>query len=208
MKEEKFNIFGSKNTSLLNENGHSVFLKRLLSPNGQHALGNFFLKSFVIDVLDCSFDETQQWVTEKEKKAGKGRVDLYIHSKDFTIVIENKIDAKDEKSQLYRYWRNKIYKEIIYDREQDNKKWRQSKLIYLAPYKKEPSEDSLQRPYDSGKKYDGFPDKLSMEKITCISYKRDISKWIGNCLKAIDKNKNPRLICTLEQYKEWIDSYL
>ncbi len=208
MKAEKFNIFGSKNTKQLNENGHSLFLKRLLSPNGQHNLENFFLKHFVEVVLECSFDETQPWVAEKEKQAGKGRTDLCIRSKSFSIVIENKIYAKDENSQLYRYWRNKIYRETTYNQEMDNKKWEQSKLIYLTRYGIPPQEISLHRPYDSSKKYDGFPDKLSIERITCISYKEHMSKWIEECIGTIDKIQNPRLVCILEQYKEWIDDIL
>lgn len=113
IKEEKFNIFGSENTDFLNENGHSFFLKRLLSPNGQHGQRNLFLKSFVTDVLNIPFDETQKWSAEKEIKAGQGRVDLHIHSKNFNIVIENKIkiNPKEEDAQLYRYWRNIIYGE-------------------------------------------------------------------------------------------------
>jgi len=216
MNEEKFNIFGSKKTNLLNENGHSLFLKRLLSPSGQHGLKTFFLESFMNNMLGLSIDDNnewfaQEWWVETEKEAGKGRVDLYIHSKDkkYSIIIENKIGAKDQESQLYRYWRNLIYSNV------NNEKWKESKLVYLSPSGEKPSNKSLQIPTkDSLGKYYGFPKELEKE-IICISYKRNtrtksISDWLDNCLKMreISKDKNPRLYYTLEQYKEWIDNYL
>jgi hypothetical protein len=211
MSKEKFNIFGSENTDFLNENGHSFFLKRLLSPNGQHGQGNLFLKIFMTDVLNTPFDEKQTWSVEKEKKAGlRGRVDLHIHSKEFNIVIENKIDAEDQDAQLYRYWRNKIYGENkSYNEDFYNKSWERGILVYLTPTGKKPSENSRQKPRNDSKgKYNLFPDILPMDKIKCISYKKDIRCWLCNCLCKIDKNEHTRLYSALEQYVEWIDYYL
>lgn len=223
MTTEKFNIFGSEKTSLLNENGHSLFLKRLLSPRGKHGLTKFFLETFMKDVLGLSSDEykdwfKQDWEVESERKAGKGRVDLYLHSRDkkYVIVIENKINnsSKDQKSQLYRYWRNRIYRKKFYNEEDDKELQKFSKLAYLTPNGKSPSDESLKRPKDSAGKYDEFPEVLKVRPI-CISYKRNpetksISDWIENCLKKkeFDNNQNPRLFHTLEQYKEWIDNYI
>ena len=210
MKEENFNIFGSEKTAFLNENGHSLFLKRLLNPNGQHGQGDLFLKRFVKYVLKNPFDETQKWTVEKEKKAGKkGRVDLIVRSKELIIVIENKIGADDQYAQLYRYWRNKIYGEKKpYSEDGYNKSWERGILVYITPDGRKPSNVSKQRPYDTGTKYDGFPNELPMDKITRISYKKDICDWLGNCLHEIDKNENPRLYSILEQYIEWIENYL
>ena len=210
MREEKFNIFGSKETAFLNENGHSLFLKRLLNPNGQHRLGNFFLERFVTDILNIPFDKTQNWSVEKEKQAGKGRVDLHVYSKEFNIVIENKIDAKDKDAQLYSYWRNKIYGENkSYNEECYNKSWERGILVYLTPEGKKPSENSRQKPHrDSKGKYNGFPIELPKDKMKCISYKKDIRDWLCNCLYKIDKNEHPRLHSALEQYVEWIERYL
>jgi len=207
---ERFNIFGSENTDFLNENGHSLFLKRLLSPNGKHGQGDLFLKRFVKDVLGKPFDETQKWYSEEEVKAGTGRVDLYIHSNELSIVIENKIGATDQDAQLYRYWRNKIYGEnnMKYDHIFDNERWKRGVLVYLTPDGIRPSDDAMQRPYCSGTKYTGFPDELPMDKITRISYKKDIRNWLCNCLRKIDRNENPRLHSVLEQYVEWIEKYL
>lgn len=209
MSKEEFNIFGSINTRFLNENAHSLFLKRLLSPSGNHDLNLFFLKSFVMDVLNCPFDESLQWSVETEITAGKGRVDIYIHSKEHSIVIENKTGAQDQESQLYRYWRNKIYGKdmAIYDKQYAAERWESCNLVYLTRDGQKPSEKAIKRPYDSGGKYDTFPEILPLEKIICISYKQDISAWIKNCLKAISEKEKPRLYSALEQYKEWIDLF-
>jgi hypothetical protein len=201
MTAKKFNLFGSKNINLLDEKGHSTFLRRLLHPSGSHGQGALFLRNFLTDVLQTDFDENQTWVILQEAKAGKGRADLLIRTEDFSkvFVIENKIYwADDQQSQLYRYWRNRIYGR------------KEGKIVYLTfDGTKNPSEKSLEKPYDSGTKYTGLPEKLPDDAIIYISYKKGIYQWLDKCLKAIEKTEeNRRLTDALEQYKEWIEIVL
>ena len=205
-----FNLFESENSGLLDEKGHTTLLKRLLNPKGMHQQWTLFLKSFITDVLHCDFDENSDWEIIQEVKSGRGRADLLIRTKDLSrvFVIENKIyGATGRQSQLYRYWRNQIYKA----QEKCKKKGlnHEGKLVYLTSDGSKPNKKSLIRPYSSNEKYANLPEILSTEEnVLCISYKREISKWIGSCLCAINKPRNYRLYDTLKQYKEWIDCYL
>lgn len=194
LRMETFNCF---NNLKMNENQHSNLLKKLLHPNGRHNQGVLFLKSFVEDVLKSDYYD--DLLVEREVKAGiKGYVDLKISSKECTFVIENKIlNAEDRPSQLYRYWRNHIY-------------GKNGKLFYLTKDGSKPNNFSLVKPCVSKRtlKYDGFPEILPID-VKSISYKTDISCWMRSCLSAIEKkHENIRIICTLEQYVEWIDKFL
>jgi hypothetical protein len=191
---ENFNIFRNLG---MNENQHSNLLKKLLCPTGKHNQANLFLKSFVEDVLKAPYEDNLQ--VKREERAGKkGFVDLMICSSSCKYIIENKVNnAKDRDSQLYRYWRNHIYK-------------KQGKLFYLTADGHKPANKSLQRPTvsKSTTKYNNLPEKLPVEVFT-VSYKTDIKRWLEKCLKGIEKTQdNNRLICVLEQYIEWIEKYL
>lgn len=198
---EQFNLFRNL---VFSEDGHSSLLKKLLHVNGKHNLNDFFIKSFVEEVLKCPF--SQQLLVETNLEAGeKGYVDILIYNKEKTIlyIIENKVKgAKDRPNQLYRYWRNHI-------KIQEKKgKTGDYKIFYLTKNGNNPSSQSISIPIVSSKtsKYIGMPDKLPIEVIP-ISYKKDIKKWLNNCLKKIERTEaNLRLIVTLEQYVDWIES--
>jgi len=198
---EQFNLFRHL---VFSEDGHSSLLKKLLHINGKHNLNDFFIKSFVEEVLKCPF--SKQLLVETNLKAGeKGYVDILFYNEDKTIqyIIENKIKgAKDRPNQLYRYWINHI------KTEEKNGKKGDYKIFYLTKNGDNPSTQSLSIPIVSSKnsKYFGMPDKLPIEVIP-ISYKKDVKKWLKNCLNQIEKTEsNIRLIVTLEQYVEWIES--
>lgn len=116
-----YNVFNS-----LGINGdelkHSNFISDLLNPKGKHGLKNQFLIHFakVIGVLDV--DEDFKWLykdievhvtteyfvgnrTENAKEINYGRIDILIENKEKSkaIIIENKLFAKDQPQQLYRY---------------------------------------------------------------------------------------------------------
>lgn len=200
---EQFNLFRNL---VFSEDGHSSLLKKLLHVNGKHNLKDFFIKSFVEEVLKCPF--SQQLLVETNLEAGeKGYVDILIYNKEKTIlyIIENKIKgAKDRPNQLYRYWRNHI-------KTQEKKgKTGDYKIFYLTKNGNNPSSQSISIPIVSSKtsKYIGMPDKLPIEVIP-ISYKKDVKNWLKSCLTQIEKTEsNLRLIVTLEQYVEWIESDL
>lgn len=198
---DEFNLFRNLTFS---EAGHTSLLKKLLHINGKHNLNDLFQKSFIKNVLKCEYSGFLN--VEIEVKAGKrGFVDLLLQDKEKEIIyiIENKVfGAKDRESQLYRYWRNHIK---AAEEKGLNGDYR---LFYLTLNGGNPISNSLLRPFVTEKtiKYIGLPDTLPIDVIS-ISYKKDIKNWLKDCLKEIDETKdNQRLIVTLEQYVEWIET--
>ena len=86
------------------------------------------------------------------------------------------------------------------------------KLIYLTKdINKKVNENSITKPYSSGKKYDGFPEKLQF-KITYLTYKEDIKNWLIDCRDFVKDNTtisnktSNSLNSFLNQYIKWIES--
>ena len=198
---ETFNLF--RNLAFP-EAGHTSLLKKLLHVNGKHNQNDLFLKSFVVNVLKCKY-----WgflYVDTEVKTGeKGFVDIILQDKEKKniYIIENKVKgAKDRPNQLYRYWRNHI--KTLEEKGLNGN----YKIFYLTINGSEPTTESLSKPIVSARstKYEGLPDSLPIDVIL-ISYKKDIKNWLKDCLSKIDKtNQNQRLIVTLEQYIEWIET--
>lgn len=169
---EDFNIFSVLGLSRSEVKLHSAFLAELLNPNGNHGLGEKFLKAFVDDVLpkdrgflfyvDSAKPKVEYDIGEiNEEYTEGGRIDILIQDKKrHSIIIENKIDAVDQKNQLLRYYNFITKKEGLTDDK--------FILLYLTPYGTKPSEVSL------GKSKDVI--------YKCISYREDIFNWLTKCL--------------------------
>ena len=186
---ENFNIFGVLGLSRSEVRLHSAFLAELFNPNGNHGLGEKFLKAFVDDVLPK--DETFLFDVENAQKpkveyyigevneeyTEGGRIDILIQdTKRHSIIIENKIDAVDQKNQLLRYFNFITKKEGLTDDK--------FTLLYLTPYGTQPTEDSL--------------GKSNEVKYKCISYKEDIKNWLGRCVEIAALH--PTIRETIQQY--------
>ena len=92
------------------ENTHSRMLEWLLKPTGRHGLGGGFVRQLVerctgkpvpapLAVRKVAFSV---WRNDRE-------ADLVVWSENFTLVIENKVDADEQPSQcedLYRNFKN------------------------------------------------------------------------------------------------------
>ena len=112
---EYFNVFEILGVQTSEVRLHSAIIAELLNPEGSHGLGEKFLNAFINDVISkqTSFkiDLASTSVkieypigTKSEDKTEGGRIDLLIQDKyKQTIIIENKIYAKDQESQLLRY---------------------------------------------------------------------------------------------------------
>jgi hypothetical protein len=93
---------------------HSPMLAHLLDPTASHGQGCLFLRAFFqvahmnarlpppAEPLDAS-----QWSVRKEVYIGNGSLDLLIECpmQKYVLVIENKIDAAEQHTQLSRYYR-------------------------------------------------------------------------------------------------------
>lgn len=168
---DNFNVFSVLGLQTSEVRLHSALIAELLRPDGDHGLGDKFMKAF-LDVLNKHYEEPFCFDTESAKvevehvigplsedgESG-GRIDLFIQDKNNqTIIIENKINAEDQYRQMSRYSK--------YAEEDLNLKGK-IKLLYLTKEGDNPSDDSL-----------GERDV----KYTSISYRKDILVWLDKCL--------------------------
>lgn len=89
---------------------HSNFLGWLLDPNGSHHLGDIFLRWFLKDVFSSgkcrSIDEfiiDGYNLSDLKVYREWSNIDILLVSRDFVVVIENKIFSKEHSNQLTRY---------------------------------------------------------------------------------------------------------
>lgn len=136
---EYFNMFEILGVSRNEVRLHSAFIADLLNPKSRHGLGDACLKCFLdennidIEIATETVNVSVEYYIGPVSKDGNrgGRIDILIEDlHNHVIVIENKIDAEDQPSQLLRY-HNFI---------QDNKK--NGILIYLTKDGHEASEIS------------------------------------------------------------------
>lgn len=177
---ECFNIFEVLGVRKNEVRLHSAFIADLLNPKSKHGLTDTFLKCFLeendIDIkLDyetvrVSVEYNIGYVSEDGNRGG--RIDILIEdASNHVIVIENKIDAEDQPSQLLRY-HNFI---------QDNQK--EGVLIYLTKDGHEASEIST--------------NGLDIE-YKCLSYHTNILNWLEKC-KSLSEGF-PLILNTIKQY--------
>ena len=144
----QFNIFDSIN--LLNhENYNSNLFANFLDIKFKHneneiSFAKLFLKylaekfgwKFDLDNIKIEDIEIKRELSTEERK----RIDIFIgYKKEFAVIIENKIWAEDGYKQLENYYnhvKNNYIKKENYDK---------IYMIYLTPYEREPSENSLNK---------------------------------------------------------------
>ncbi|MEO6977623.1 MAG: PD-(D/E)XK nuclease family protein [Mucilaginibacter sp.] len=161
---ENFNVFRILKVESLEVKTHSAFIAELLNPKGSHGQSDTFLKLFVsafcfkknsIDTQSCRVKvEDSVGLIDQELVEG-GRIDITITDKYYNqILIENKIDARDQNQQLKRYFN--------YSKNAD--------LIYLTLDGREPGEHSKE--------------ELEADvHFKCYSYEKDILNWLELCRK-------------------------
>lgn len=188
---ENFNIFSVLGLSTSEVRLHSAFLTELLNPNGNHGLGDKFLKSFfdtIVKRVEPNFEfETKSAIANSEFYIGSisedytegGRIDILIQDKNnHAIVIENKIFAGDQEKQLIRYqnYAKKTVQKYV--------------MLYLALDTKQASEYSTS----------------NQVNYKCISYKDDILPWLQQCIGIAALNPQVREI--IAQYKFNLETIL
>ena len=196
-----FNIFKTLHVERYEVKTHSAFLSELLNAKGSHGQGgkylDLFIQQFGVKDFDSKNSESiveysigQKFSEEQsEDEQSSGRIDILITDKDNNcIVIENKIDARDQGRQLIRY--QKFIKE----------KQRKGYLFYLNLDSKEPHEKSR----GDLKNGDYAANENDSVDFQIISYKWDILEWLEQCLK--ESASLPLLRETLQQYIQLIKS--
>ncbi len=118
---------------------------------------------------------------EEETELGienQRRIDIFIHINDDTcVIIENKIDAGDQKNQLKDYAGSKKLE-----------KYTNKYILYLTKFGKAPSEYSISK------------DELDKLNFCTVSYRDDIIGWLEECKTQITNDKDKILESALIQY--------
>lgn len=178
-----FNIFRILRLSRKEVITHSPMLANLLNPSGTHGQGPLFLNLF-LDRLTLagvtglpSVHAKQRWFIQTEQVTDFGNLDISLSSPiaRTKIVIENKIGAADQKSQLRRY-RDSLDESVgQYD---------VRCLVYLTP-SGHPSAEA---------------DSDGVEYVR-LSYREDIAALLEAAIKQI---RSPKLNSVLLQYLELV----
>lgn len=179
---ETFNVFEVLRLQRDEVRLHSSFIAALLDPKGPHGLKTKLLESFlqvmkaddVLIDLDTVHVEREMFIGQITKSGDEGgRMDIVLMDKHRNaIVIENKIDAKDQPKQLLRY---------------DNyckKHFKNYRIYYLTKWGVAPSDESC-----GGQNFDYWT----------ASYNEDILSWLDDCI-VISEMARP-VNETIKQYR-------
>lgn len=159
---EDFSLFSIMDMESNETHTHSAIIAALLNPKHNHYKETLFLEKFLETIgYDIKEDNLEKTQIIKEFHIGKidkdyetgGFIDILIKfDSGRTIAIENKIYAKDQWKQLYRY-----------------SKYNQGNttLYYLNLFGTNPSKESYHT--------------LKRRNINKISYKENIIDWLDKC---------------------------
>ncbi len=164
---ESFNVFSVLGVETKEVKTHSSILAELLNPKGSHRQGTVFLKHF-LNLMSSDLSNhgnLEDFWVGAEVFSKYGKIDILLEKKDDAcIIIENKINAGDQDSQLNRYY--------MYAKERFTDE--RIKLIYLTLDGREPSEKSL-----------AGQGTLDKSRVICMSYHSDIVAWLEDCFKEV-----------------------
>ena len=190
MGKHDYNIFTLFHYFSDEVNLHSNFIASLLDPNGDHYKNDLFLKLFLemCGIDDFSIDTSRATVFKEFK-----HIDIYISDGKKHIILENKVYAKDQPTQIARYIKT-IKKEGAEDED--------IYVLYLHPDRELPKENSL-----GGYKLNQDNTKLEKDgssiNFKVISYGREILEWIDKCKNEVSNLTDLNVF--LSQYKDVIE---
>ena len=190
MGKHDYNIFTLFHYFSDEVNLHSNFIASLLDPNGDHYKNDLFLKLFLemCGIDDFSIDTSRATVFKEFK-----HIDIYISNGKKHIILENKVYAKDQPTQIARYIKA-IKKEGAEDED--------IYVLYLHPDRELPKENSL-----GGYKLNQDNTKLEKDgssiNFKVISYGKEILEWIDRCKKEVSNLTDLNVF--LSQYKDVIE---
>ncbi len=147
------------------ENQHSNILAFLLDPNEKHNHNDFgesflsLLKNKGLVLKGNSIISVKREDTTDEAR----RIDIFIETDSDYIIIENKIYADDQKEQIKAYLESK--ENLIASRENIF-------VVYLTPFPKMPSEDSISSVE--------LQTLINNKHFINLTYNKDILLWLEN----------------------------
>lgn len=174
-RSNTFNVFTVLRSASDEVNLHSRFLHALLDHVDPLSGTRENLREFVLGVVGDDDFAVDSALVERESN----HIDLLIANDIEAIVIENKIWAGDQEQQLQRY------REALVRQGYDEESIR---LVYLTPFGKKPSEQSI--------------GSIPLEQIQRVSYRDDLPNWLIGCQqRAVD---DPGLRESIAQYRRLI----
>lgn len=177
-----FNIFSQLLNPYDEVNLHSKLIYSILNDCKfkKEFMLSFLKTTDIISADDVSPNDFKIIDVEREKIFSNGRLDLFISckvkDKNYVIIIENKIFARDQYEQMDRYI------EFANNYQADIKK-----VFYLTLLGNAPSEDSAS----------------NLDQVNLISYDNEILTWIENCIKI--SAREPAIREVLIQYSELLE---
>ena len=191
MSKHDYNIFTLFHDFSDEVNLHSNFIASLLDPNGDHYKGDLFLKLFLetCGIDDFSIDTSRATVFKEFK-----HIDIYISDGKKHIILENKVYAKDQPTQIARYIET-IKGEGA--KESDRVKDEDICVLYLHPDGKLPDNQSF------GDYHTRLLGENPSIKFKVISYGKEILEWIDKCKNKVSNLTDLNVF--LSQYKDAIE---
>ena len=191
MGKHDYNIFTLFHGFSDEVNLHSNFIASLLNPNGDHYKGDLFLKLFLetCGIDDFSIDTSRATVFKEFK-----HIDIYISDGKKHIILENKVYAKDQPTQIARYIET-IKGEGA--KESDRVKDEDICVLYLHPDGKLPDNQSF------GDYHTRLLGENPSIKFKVISYGKEILEWIDKCKNEVSNLTDLNVF--LSQYKDAIE---
>lgn len=196
-----YNIFDILNIRFRETKTHTPFLVNLLKPKSSHGQQCLFYNAFLEQVF-LAFEKKEALSDQKKDLFSKvglndihvieeksttmyGRIDILIRSvgnkEPFAIVIENKINAGDQKKQLTRYYKYCTKTLGLSDN--------QIILVYLTKEGKEASDTSMH--------HEKRNQLEEAQVLVNISYHEHINNMLEECFESI-KSENVKIL--VQQY--------
>ena len=185
MGKHDYNIFTLFHYFSDEVNLHSNFIASLLDPNGDHYKNDLFLKLFLemCGIDDFSIDTSRATVFKEFK-----HIDIYISDGKKHIILENKVYAKDQPTQIARY---------IKAIQNEGAKDEDICVLYLHPDGKLPNNQSF------GDYHTRLLGENPSIEFKVISYGNEILKWIDRCKNEVSNITDLNVF--LSQYKDVIE---
>ena len=190
MGKHDYNIFTLFHDFSDEVNLHSNFIASLLDPNGDHYKGDLFLKLFLetCGIDDFSIDTSRATVFKEFK-----HIDIYISDGKKHIILENKVYAKDQPTQIARYIKA-IQNKGAEERDVEDE---DICVLYLHPDGKLPDNQSF------GDYHARLLGENPSIKFKVISYDNEILSWIDRCKNEVSNITDLNVF--LSQYKDVIE---
>lgn len=178
-------------TAVLNEHDevrlHSRVIGSLLDINGLHYQSELFLEKFleILEVDDFKYD-----IKNSKLMLEYQNIDLYLTDGTKHIIIENKIYAGDQDSQINRYYN-------IIKNENSHLEYNDILIVYLSIDRDKPSQYSLGKLTSDLNLVYHNSEKISYFKN--INYNNEILGWLDKCIHEVQNITN--LNESIKQYK-------